>query len=362
VNGATLPGPDTGSLSALLPGALPAGGAAGPRGVGSRPGDSTQVSDFSSFLLIASGTGAELSALPAAERMNAPFTAEGAKPAGTPESWGPSPLLRMLVPGGRISPPGGIALPPGLPPSATGTARTDAGSTATLMATATAQTAMSASAMQAVSPDAFAPALAAVAPTGPMSSQWMRALLATERGTTGSDPLLVESADAVTAGEGLFPPTVSARGATPATTIALPTSPAQQPAFEQALGDRLAWLVQEGKHDARIKLHPAELGSIDIRLSLDGDATRISLASAHAAVRDALEQAVPRLREMLGHAGLDLSHVNVGTGDARSHDNFGRDTTASADAHSSFEHADEREAAALTLAIRLPRGLVDTFA
>ena len=117
-----------------------------------------------------------------------------------------------------------------------------------------------------------------------------------------------------------------------------------------------------GRHDARIKLHPAELGSIDIRLSMDGDSTRISLVSPHAAVRDALEQAVPRLRELMGHAGLDLSHVNVGTGDARSQGDFARPTTASPASQDPFAPADTTEASAMTLALRIPQGLVDTFA
>jgi flagellar hook-length control protein FliK len=344
-----------------LPGVVPAPAGAGLRGPRGASGEQAQPADFASFISLLSGTGLDVSGLPPVPAFGPAPPGNGAKAIGTPDAWGQPPLLRMLVPGGRFSPPGGVSLPPGLPLSAAGVTSASA-SRAALLATLTeSQAALPHAATQAESSEALSPFLATGRNGGALPTTWMRSLLSEDR-STSSDAFFVESRDSVLTGDASLAPAGTARGAATATTVVVPASPAQQPAFEQALGDRLAWLVQEGKHDARIKLHPAELGSIDVRLSVDGDSTRVSLSSPHAAVRDALEQAVPRLRELLGSAGLDLSHVNVGTGDARSHGDFARPTSAAVTGHNVQAHGNELETSALTLAIRLPRGLVDTFA
>jgi flagellar hook-length control protein FliK len=44
---------------------------------------------------------------------------------------------------------------------------------------------------------------------------------------------------------------------------------------------------------------------------MEGDKATLAFASQHAAVRDALESALPRLREMFAQNGLDIVDVNV---------------------------------------------------
>jgi flagellar hook-length control protein FliK len=352
---------DTGNLAAPLPAAAPAPVRAAVRGTAGEPETRSQPADFAAFLFAVGGIGLERPAVPIAPGSGPPPLADGAPVLEIPNPWAPPVPLNLPVPGGRFSPPTGSDLPPGLP---TAPSRAHVGGSAAAAAPAALIELLNVSSPGGLPPAPSVPSsnlFANAASAGAMSAPWMRALLAGDGGTRSVDSVLTQSSDVIATGDSLLA-TSGTRGATPTTTIALPTSPAHQPAFEQALGERLAWLVQEGRHDARIKLHPAELGSVDIRLSLDGDSTRISLASPHAAVRDALELAVPRLREMLGSAGLDLSHVNVGTGDARSHGDFGRDAQPSTHAHARFDAVDDAEATAMTLAIRLPQGLVDTFA
>jgi flagellar hook-length control protein FliK len=48
-----------------------------------------------------------------------------------------------------------------------------------------------------------------------------------------------------------------------------------------------------------------------MQLQMDGDKATLAFASQHAAVRDALESALPRLREMFAQNGLDIVDVNV---------------------------------------------------
>ncbi len=284
----------------------------------------------------------------------------GARPmvAGT----GPPPLqsmLHVLQAGGSFAPLRGKHLPSAGLPATVPARSADAGPLTALAALVSSRDSPGSGVMPAA-PAASAPLPVTAQAT--VFAPWLRSLLSGDQPRTNAELLPAAPADAMTAGDPLMAPGGGSRGAAPPSAVVVPTTPTQQPFFEQALGERLAWLVQEGRHDARIKLHPAELGSIDIRLSVDGEATRVSLVSPHAAVRDALEQALPRLREILGHGGFDLSQVDIGAGDARSHGDFGRHPLPSVARPGFAALADEAEPVALHVAMRLPHGLVDTFA
>ncbi|XGB23047.1 flagellar hook-length control protein FliK [Streptomyces sp. II-2-2-2] len=82
--------------------------------------------------------------------------------------------------------------------------------------------------------------------------------------------------------------------------------------FDDAVGARVGWLADQKIGHAHIKITPNDLGSIDVRLQLDGDKVHASFTSAHADVRHALESSLPRLRELLGEQGFQLGHADVG--------------------------------------------------
>lgn len=84
-----------------------------------------------------------------------------------------------------------------------------------------------------------------------------------------------------------------------------------QNAWEANLGSRLQMMVGKNVQTAEIRLDPPELGSIDIKIKITNDVASVNITSAHAQVRDALETAVPRLREMFEESGLSLGDVNV---------------------------------------------------
>lgn len=88
-------------------------------------------------------------------------------------------------------------------------------------------------------------------------------------------------------------------------------APLQQPDWQQALGERIQWLVGQRLQGAQIRLNPAHLGPMEVRVQVQHDQASIQFLSAHTVVRDALEAAVPRLRDMLDSSGLDLVDVGV---------------------------------------------------
>ncbi|WAT13636.1 flagellar hook-length control protein FliK [Xanthomonas fragariae] len=82
--------------------------------------------------------------------------------------------------------------------------------------------------------------------------------------------------------------------------------------FDDAIGARMSWLADQKIGHAHIKVTPNEMGPVEVRLHLDGDKVNASFTSANADVRQALEQSLPRLREMLGQNGFQLGQADVG--------------------------------------------------
>lgn len=84
-----------------------------------------------------------------------------------------------------------------------------------------------------------------------------------------------------------------------------------QNAWESNLGSRLQMMVGQNVQSAEIRLDPPELGALDIKIKVTNDVASVNITSPHTQVREALETAVPRLREMFEESGLSLGDVNV---------------------------------------------------
>lgn len=85
-------------------------------------------------------------------------------------------------------------------------------------------------------------------------------------------------------------------------------------AWAQALGQRVTMMQAQGMERAEVRLHPPNLGPLEIRLSMTQDQTQLTLSSQHAVTREALESALPRLREMLQEEGIELGDATVTDG------------------------------------------------
>ncbi|MET0065890.1 MAG: flagellar hook-length control protein FliK [Candidatus Thiodiazotropha sp.] len=88
--------------------------------------------------------------------------------------------------------------------------------------------------------------------------------------------------------------------------------PVGQPGWDQGLGERVQWMVNQNIQQAEIKLTPPNLGPLEIKISVQHDQTHVTFLAAQAPTREALEASIPRLREMLGDINLNLANVNVG--------------------------------------------------
>lgn len=75
--------------------------------------------------------------------------------------------------------------------------------------------------------------------------------------------------------------------------------------------EKIQWLSSQNLKSAKITLRPAELGTIEAQIKVVDNKTEILLTSQNHQVREALEQAIPRLREMFHDNQLNLSRVVV---------------------------------------------------
>lgn len=105
----------------------------------------------------------------------------------------------------------------------------------------------------------------------------------------------------------------------------------QEGSWSQQLAQQVGLLSRTGLEQQRLQLRldPPYLGSIDVEiLARDGE-TQVYLNAAHGAVRDALESALPRLRELFSAEGLALAHAQVGGGGMDDRARDGRDRALS---------------------------------
>ncbi len=91
------------------------------------------------------------------------------------------------------------------------------------------------------------------------------------------------------------------------------TTPAGQSGWAEEIGNRVTWMVGRAESKAELVLTPPNLGRIEISINLNGDQTTAQFVASTQAARDALEQALPRLREMLQQSGIALGQANVST-------------------------------------------------
>lgn len=87
--------------------------------------------------------------------------------------------------------------------------------------------------------------------------------------------------------------------------------PVSQTGWGEAVGNRLMMMVNGRVQSANIHLNPAELGPIEIKLNVNQDHATVHFVSNNSTVRDVIEDAFPRLKEMFSQSGLNLADANV---------------------------------------------------
>jgi flagellar hook-length control protein FliK len=88
-------------------------------------------------------------------------------------------------------------------------------------------------------------------------------------------------------------------------------APVGSAAFADEVGMRAAGLAQSGITQAQLQLNPADLGPVQVHITMQAGQASVWFGASHADTRAALEQSLPRLRELFAGAGMPLSDSGV---------------------------------------------------
>ncbi|MFZ6767018.1 flagellar hook-length control protein FliK [Undibacterium sp. Di26W] len=138
------------------------------------------------------------------------------------------------------------------------------------------------------------------------------------------------------------------------------------PGWDKAVGQKVVWMVGEAMQSAELTLNPPDLGPLQVVLKLSNDQANASFTAAQPEVREALEAAMPRLRQMLSDAGVQLTGFSVNSQAAGQGQNFAEQQTRSTGTSRQSSDLGDNTTVAATgstqAKVRVSNGVVDTFA
>ncbi|MFT5789040.1 MAG: flagellar hook-length control protein FliK [Shewanella sp.] len=107
--------------------------------------------------------------------------------------------------------------------------------------------------------------------------------------------------------------------------------------FSPVMKQQLITMVSQGVQHAEIRLDPAELGSMIVRIQVQGDTTQVQFQVSQHQTRDLIEQAMPRLREMLAEQGMQLTDGQVSQDNGGNEQAFQGDRDSQGQSHSEMD-------------------------
>ena len=101
---------------------------------------------------------------------------------------------------------------------------------------------------------------------------------------------------------------------TPSSSVMVPVG---QAGWGQEFSQKVTWMVGQSQQSAELHLNPPDLGPLSVVVQVSGAQADAFFSSPHAAVREAIQHALPHLREMLAGSGLSLGQATVSDQGAR---------------------------------------------
>ncbi|UDJ84328.1 flagellar hook length control protein FliK [Kosakonia oryzae] len=109
------------------------------------------------------------------------------------------------------------------------------------------------------------------------------------------------------------PVTTSASAAQASLPVAAPviSAPLGSHEWQQNLSQHVTLFTRQGQQTAELRLHPEDLGQVQISIKLEDNQAQLQMVSAHSHVRQALEAALPTLRTSLAESGIQLGQSSI---------------------------------------------------
>jgi flagellar hook-length control protein FliK len=138
------------------------------------------------------------------------------------------------------------------------------------------------------------------------------------------------------------------------------TSVSEPQQFGNEMATHVRVLKRQGGGEVKINLHPAELGRMSITVVTEGTETRVAFVVETPQARQAVETAMPRLRDMMDEAGLSLADSDVSEQHQNNHAHDHNDALNGAPGTASNDVESPLESTTLSVALD-PSRLVDTY-
>lgn len=138
-------------------------------------------------------------------------------------------------------------------------------------------------------------------------------------------------------------------------------TPFDSPDWSRQFAERVGWVIHAKLGNAQIKINPEHLGPVDVSIEVDEQLARVQFVAAAPLTRDAIENSLPRLRELLEQQGLQLAESDVQDGSQQQQRSS--ESTEGLDYLQSTQHDETQEtidAMPLRRAMR-HEGIIDTF-
>ncbi|WP_174769847.1 flagellar hook-length control protein FliK [Paraburkholderia hayleyella] len=186
-------------------------------------------------------------------------------------------------------------------------------------------------------------------PSAATDANAIETLVATPSGATHASTAAAASPAAASASNTTIAPRVGAQG------------------WDEALSQKVVFLSNTRQQSAELTLNPRDLGPLQVTLQVSGNHAHALFVSQHPQVREAIEAALPRLREAMEAGGLGLGSASVSDGFARQN---GQQAHEGQSGQGGGRHARDTGSeafgepinSAVTTVTRRTAGLVDTFA
>lgn len=138
-------------------------------------------------------------------------------------------------------------------------------------------------------------------------------------------------------------------------------------AWDNQVSQRIVYMV--GKEQAAtLTLNPPDLGPVQVVLNVSNEGTSVAFSSGELEVRQALENALPRLRDMMSESGITLGNATVDAGKQQERQAQDGERRAQGGNHAGADHggsaqgSDDATRPATRTVMLGDSGLVDTFA
>ncbi len=133
--------------------------------------------------------------------------------------------------------------------------------------------------------------------------------------------------------------------------------------WDQAISQKVLWMVGAGEQSATLTLNPPDLGPLQVVINVQNDKADATFISDNAEVRQALQDGMSNLRDKMSESGIQLGQANISSG-GQAQQEFQQATQnrAASRLDQSAPISHEENAASTKTLTRISNGLVDTFA